>query len=257
MPKANFQRVALVTGAGPARVGNTIARTLSAREFHLAIHANRSQREAQSTAEELTTAGRESIAMVADLRDERAIIDMVAKVRDTFGRIDVLVNSAAVFEATPLEKMTADDVRRQFEINTLGTLLCCQHVGAVMIEQPSGGAIVNIGDWAIERPYENYLAYFASKGAIPAITRALAVELAQRNTRIRVNAVMPGPVLFPPGMPESHRRAAVEATLLKREGKPQNVADAVAALIENDFITGVCLPVDGGRTIASPSERGA
>ena len=85
----------------------------------------------------------------------------------------------------------------------------------------------------------------------------MAVELAQRNTRIRVNAVMPGPVLFPPGMPESHRRAAVEATLLKREGKPQNVADAVAALIENDFITGVCLPVDGGRTIASPSERGA
>jgi len=249
MPKSSFQRVALVTGAGPARVGNTIARTLSARGFHLAIHANRSQREAQSTAEELTTAGRESIAVVADLCSEQAIIDMVAKVRDHFGRIDALVNAAAVFDATPLEKLTADDVRRQFEVNTLGTLLCCQHVGTLMVGQSTGGAIVNIGDWAIERPYTDYLAYFASKGAIPTMTRALAVELAQRNPRIRVNAVMPGPVLFPPGMSEAHRRAAINATLVKRAGTPQNVADAVAALIENDFITGVCLPVDGGRTI--------
>jgi len=255
MALSTFQRVAIVTGAGSARVGNVIARTLAARGFHLAIHANRSQREAQATADELTAAGRESMAVMADLRDEQAVVDMVAKVRDHFGRIDALVNSAAVFEAMPLEQMKADDVRRQFEINTLGTLLCCQHVGAVMVEQPSGGAIVNIGDWAIERPYAGYLAYFASKGAIPAITKALAVELAQRNTRIRVNAVMPGPVLFPPDMPEPQRRAAIEATLLKREGKPQNVADAVAMLIENDFITGVCLPVDGGRTIASASEE--
>jgi pteridine reductase len=251
MPKPTFQRVALVTGAGPARVGNAVARTLAARGFHLAIHANRSRREAEATAEELTTAGRESIAVVADLCDERAVIDMVARVRDHFGRIDALVNAAAIFEATPLEKLTAADVRRHFEVNTLGSLLCCQHVGAVMVQQPSGGAIVNIGDWAGERPYEDYLAYFASKGAIPTLTRALAVELARRNTRIRVNAVLPGPVLFPPGLPDEDRRAAVEATLLKREGKPQNVADAVAALIENDYITGVCLPVDGGRTIYS------
>ena len=81
------------------------------------------------------------------------------------------------------------------------------------------------------------------------MTRDLAVELAERNPRIRVNAVLPGPVLLPPDVSAAERQAAIRGTLVKREGHPQNVADAVVALVENDFITGVCLPVDGGRSI--------
>ena len=84
-----------------------------------------------------------------------------------FGRLDVLVTAAAVWERKPLEEFTAADVRRQFEINTLGTLLCCRRGGLIMAGQPEGGAIVTIGDWAVARPYPDYAAYFASKGAIP------------------------------------------------------------------------------------------
>jgi pteridine reductase len=116
----------------------------------------------------------------------------------------------------------------------------------IMREQAQGGAIVNIGDWATERPYREYAAYFISKGAIPTLTRTFAVELAPK---VRVNAVLPGPVLLPETVSEADRRRAVKGTLLGRAGTPENVALAVMALFENDFITGVCLPVDGGRTL--------
>ena len=96
-----------------------------------------------------------------------------------FGRLDVLVTAAAIWQQRPLEDVTAEDVRRHFEINTLGTFLCCQRAGSIMVEQLEGGAIVTIGDWATARPYTNYAAYFASKGAIPTMTRMLAVELAE------------------------------------------------------------------------------
>jgi pteridine reductase len=156
------------------------------------------------------------------------------------------VNNAASWSPTPLATTAADDVRRFFEVNTLSTFVCCQQAGLIMSEQPAGGAIVNVGDWAVERPYRNYGAYFISKGAIPTLTRMFAVELAPR---VRVNAVLPGPVLLPESVSAADRRRAVEGTLLGRAGRPENVALAVAALLENDFITGACLPVDGGRTL--------
>jgi pteridine reductase len=118
-----------------------------------------------------------------------------------------------------------------------------------MAAQESGGAIVNLGDWATVRPYLNYAAYFPSKGAIPTLTRDFAVELASRNPRVRVNAVLPGPAMLPEGLSDQERKAAIGATLVKREGSPHNVADAVLFLLRNDFVTGVCLPVDGGRSI--------
>ncbi len=124
-----------------------------------------------------------------------------------------------------------------------------QQAGLAMVPQPEGGCIVNFGDWASARPYLNYAPYLVSKGAIPALTRCLAVELGTRNPRLRVNCVLPGPVLFPPDMPEAEREEAIRSTLVRREGQPANVAAAVLFLVENDFVTGVCLPVDGGRTI--------
>jgi pteridine reductase len=120
-----------------------------------------------------------------------------------------------------------------------------------MAEQDSGGAIVNLGDWATRRPYRNYGAYFVSKGAIATLTRLFAVELAPR---VRVNAVLPGPVMLPENLSEKERQRSIAGTLLKREGRPENVAQAVSFLLRNDFVTGVCLPVDGGRTIGPASE---
>ena len=238
--------VALVTG-GAVRVGRSIVRELAARGYRVAVHASTSLDRAQELVAELTSEGREAVAFGADLRDEDVTRAMIDRVRRHFGRLDALVNNAAIWSPTPLETTVADDVRHFFEVNTLGTFVCCHHAGLIMRQQPSGGAIVNIGDWAVARPYRNYSAYFASKGAIPTLTRMFAVELAPR---VRVNAVLPGPVLMPEGISEEERRRAIQETLLGRPGRPDNVAHAVIALIENDFITGVCLPVDGGRTIA-------
>ena len=198
--------------------------------------------------------GIESIALAADLADETATRQMITSARDHFGRIDVLINNAAIWEPKPLELVTSADVLRHFSVNTLGTFLCCQAAGLIMVEQPHGGAIVNIGDWAIDRPYRNYAAYFAAKGSIPTLTRAFAVELGTRNPRVRVNAILPGPVLIPDSMSDVERQAVVDATLVKRHGTAHDVAEAVLFLLRSGFITGTCLNVDGGRSVFSPGD---
>jgi pteridine reductase len=246
------RRVALVTGSGKKRVGSAVADALARRGYAIAVHYHTSAQAAESTAAMLQTHGVEVATFPADLSDEAAVKGMVRDVLDRFGRIDVLVNCAAVWKAKPLELVTAADVRLHFDTNALGTFLCCQHAGLAMADQPAGGVIVNIGDWAEVRPYTGYAAYFPSKGAVSAITRCMAVELGTRNPNVRVNAVLPGPVLLPPDMPEKEKLHAINATLVKREGSPANVAQAVLAFVENDFVTGVCLPVDGGRTVYAP-----
>jgi pteridine reductase len=250
---ATSHPVALITGSGAPRIGNQIARSLAVRGYRLVVHCHHSVDQAGQTVDELQAAGHEAIMVVADLTDERAVQEMISHAHRAFGRLDALVNCASIWKKKALDEVTAADVRGHFDANLLSTFLCCQQAGLVMVEQPTGGAIVNLGDWATQRPYLDYSAYFASKGSIPTITRDFAVELAARNPRIRVNAILPGPVMLPASLSESERNAAIAATLLKREGNPGNVADAAAFLIENDFITGVCLPVDGGRSIYTPS----
>ena len=248
----NPRQVALVTGSGKRRVGWHVADALARRGYALAIHYRTSAAEAAETVAELAALGVEVAAFQADLTNEGAVRAMVNGVLERFGRLDVLVNCAAVWKRKRLEDVTADDVRLHFETNTLGTFLCCQHAGLAMTRQAEGGCIVNLGDWAVIRPYLNYAAYFPSKGAIATLTRTLAVELAQRNPRVRVNCVMPGPVMLPPDLPQNERRQAIDATLVKREGSPKNIAQAVLAFVDNDFVTGVSLPVDGGRSVYAP-----
>ena len=148
---------------------------------------------------------------------------MIDRVRRHFGRLDALVNNAAIWSPTPLETVAADDVRRFFEVNALSTFVCCQHAGLIMAEQEQGGAIVNIGDWAVARPYRDYSAYFMSKATIPTMTRMFAVELAPK---VRVNAVLPGPVLLPDrrlgsGTPPGNRRARLLAVPAGRKTWPR------------------------------------
>ncbi|HJN07550.1 MAG TPA: SDR family oxidoreductase [Pirellulaceae bacterium] len=249
---ATAHPVALVTGSGAPRIGNQIARSLAVRGYRLVVHGHRSVDQAEQTVDELRAAGHEAIVEIADLTDELAVKEMISHAHQAFGRLDALVNCASIWTKKPLEEVTADDLRRDFDANVLSTFLCCQQAGLVMVDQPTGGAIVNLGDWAIGRPYLDYSAYFASKGSIPTLTRDFAHELAARNPQVRVNAILPGPVMLPANLSESQRSAAIKATLLKREGSPCNIADAAVFLIENDFVTGVCLPVDGGRSIYAP-----
>ena len=250
MTESPVDKVALITGSGKRRVGNVVAAALAARGYAIALHYNRSAEEARQTVVRLKEQGIQACALQADVAEESEVDRLFQQTLSHFGRLDVLVTAAAVWERKPLEEVTAEDVRRQFDVNTLGTFLCCRRAGLIMAGQPEGGVIVTVGDWAVERPYLNYPAYFASKGAVPTLTRSMAVELAQRNPRVRVNCILPGPVMLPEDLSEAEVKGAVAGTLLKRAGRPENVAHAVVFLVENDFVTGVCLPVDGGRTIA-------
>jgi len=250
LAETSSQRVALVTGSGARRVGNVVAAALAGRGYSLAVHYRRSADAAQQTVARLAERGFRAEAVQADLTREQQVDRMFDQVMERFGRLDVLVTAAAVWESQTLEETTGADVLRQFEINTLGTFLCCRRAGLIMAGQEEGGAIVTLGDWATRRPYPEYAAYFVSKGSIPTLTRTLAVELARRNPNVRVNCVLPGPVMVPDDLAEHEVQGAVAGTLVKRLGRPENVAQAVLFLVENDYVTGVCLPVDGGHTIA-------
>ena len=172
MAEKGPDKVALVTGSGKRRVGNAIATALAQRGYAVALHYNRSAEEARESLVALRAQGVRAEAFQADVADETSVARMFQEIMKTFGRLDVLVTAAAVWDRRPLEETTAADVRRDFEVNALGTLLCCQQAGRIMVGQPEGGAIVTIGDWACERPYADYIGYFLSKGAIPTLTRA-------------------------------------------------------------------------------------
>ncbi|WP_153557275.1 SDR family NAD(P)-dependent oxidoreductase [Roseimaritima sediminicola] len=252
--------VALVTGSGAPRVGNCIARHLAGLGCRIVLHANHSTEHAQATAAQLRQRGTETLIVKGALdasdasptpadSSQDVASDLIGQVIDAFGRVDVLVNSAAIWNPKRLEEVTAEDVRRNFEINTLGSFLMAKAAGLQMVKQPRGGAIINIGDWALVRPYLDHAAYFPSKGAIEVMTRSLAVELAERNRAVRVNCIHPGPVLLSEDLEDEKRRAVQDSTLLKRVGTPEHVAHAVQFLVENDFVTGAAVAVDGGRAI--------
>lgn len=242
-------RVALVTGSGKRRVGWHVADALAKRGYRIVVHYHHSAADAAETVSEFRGRGVEAIAIGADLTDESSARALVEQSVAHFGRLDVLVNCAAIWVRTPLEQVTGADVRRLFETNTLGTFVSSQQAGLVMVRQPEGGCIVTVGDWADARPYVDYAAYFISKAAIPGMTRCLAVELGTRNPNVRVNCVLPGPVMLPPDLPAAEKNQSIAGTLVRREGRPENVGQAVLSFIDNDFVTGACLTVDGGRTI--------
>ena len=241
--------VALVTGSGADRVGRCIARRLAENGFHVVLHAHNSRSEVQAATTAWQKEGYEVSYVLGAVEDEECISGWIKKIAGEFGGLHAVVNSAARWDATPLEELDAQRLIAQWQVNLLGPTLLCRAAGLVMAGQSHGGAIVNIGDWAVVRPYPDFAAYMLSKGALHTLTQVMAVELAGRNPAIRVNAVLPGPVMLGDNISPEARQKIIQQSLLKREGTPADVAAAVAFLIESPFITGVCLPVDGGRTI--------
>ncbi len=243
------QQVALVTGSGRQRVGNRIARELARDGYAVAIHYRQSADEAQQTVAELEAEGGAAIALRADVTQETDVVRMFEQLWQVWGRLDVLVNTASTWSSQPLESITAQDVLHSFSVNCLGTFLCARHAGLMMVDQATGGVIINLGDASIEQPYVDHASYFVSKGAIPTLTRSLAVELASRNPRVRVNCIHPGSVMAPPDSSDEELERRREATLVKRADEPETVSHAVRFLIDNPFVTGVCLTLDGGRRL--------
>lgn len=246
--------VALITGSGLARVGRCIAEYFRNAGFHVVLHANRSVKAAEDTVADWNRSGHSATLVTGDVSDEEQVHAWRTEIASSHGRIDVLVNSAAIWEPIELEQATAADFKHFFAVNALGTALTNQQFGLMMTQQTHGGAIINLGDWSTIRPYRDFAAYFPSKASVISITQAMAVELATRNPKVRVNAILPGPVLLADEVSDRRRLRIIQECLLQREGTPEDVAAAALFLATSPFITGVCLPVDGGRSIyAGPS----
>src|SRR5262245_12254540 len=176
--------------------------------------------------------------------DVEAIVNQVLT---HFGCVDILVNNASNYYKTPFDTLTEEQWDDLLGTNLKGTFLVSKRVGHEMLKTGTG-KIINLADWAGFRPYKDYIPYCVAKAGVIALTTALAKTLAPH---IQVNAVAPGAVLLPEDCSDSLRQAIVQATPLKRLGTPGDIAQTVVFLVEgSDFITGVTIPVDGGRLIA-------
>ena len=235
-------KIALVTG-GARRVGKAIVLALAERGCKLVVHYHQAESAAQATTRALRDAGYEATAVRADLSHEAEVERMIAHAVDRFGRIDVLVNNAAIFFRTPIDTLDFDDWQRVMDVNLNGSFLCAHAVGLRM-KARGWGHIVNIADVASQNPWADYVPYSVSQASLLALSQGLAIELAPE---VMVNAVVPGPVLFDAETPADVRRREIGKTLLKRAGTPADVARLVVFVVESDYSTGAVFSVDGGR----------
>jgi pteridine reductase len=239
-------RWALVTGAA-RRVGRAIARELAARGMHVVVHYSTSEDEAQQVVRELEGLGVHALAMRADLARAADVRTLAEAAGARTDGIAVLVNSASNYFRVPFDDLTEEVWDASLDVNLKGPFLLSWHLGRAMRARGEG-RIVNIVDWAAERPYRGYLPYTVSKAGLVCLTKALAKELAPK---VAVNAVAPGPVLAPEDMGDAEKQAIVRATPLGRFGSPEDVARCVRFLVEEaEFTTGAVFLVDGGRLIA-------
>lgn len=239
-------KIALVTGAAH-RVGRAIALALAARGMNIVVHYGGSVTDAQHTAAEIRAMGVEALTLQADLASPAAITALFRNVTAHFHKLDVLVNSAASFHKAPFAETTAADWDNVMAVNLRAPFLCMQHAAPLMQD---GGVIVNIADLAGVYAWRNFTAHGVSKAGLIHLTKQAARELAPT---IRVNAILPGPILPAMGMDDLAWEALGERVPLKRNGSPQNIAQAVQFLIENDYITGESLTVDGGEALDGPA----
>ena len=239
-------KVVLVTGAGK-RVGKTIATSFAARGATIAVHYRSSKPEADAVVAEIEGKGGTARAFRADLEQVAQIETMVGEIVAALGRIDVLVNCASVFSRKPIEEVTERDWDVNLNTNLKAPFFLSKFAGLQM-RKLGAGKIVNIGDWAGIRPYNNYLPYTVSKTGIIGLTRALAKAL---SPEVQVNCVALGPVLAPEEYGPDEIAKMVAGTLTRKMGTPQDVANAVLFFCEGtDFATGATLVLDGGRLIA-------
>ena len=233
-------RVALVTGAAK-RIGRAIALELADAGADLILHVHASA--ATSLVDEVRAQGRQVWVVRADLTQSQQVMQLYAEARAAAGRIDILVNNAAVFFPTPLARLTLAEWRRLLATNLTApfglALVCGRDMG-----QRGAGKIIQLGDWSGLRPSRGYLGYCVSKGGLHALTTALAKAFAPQ---VQVNTVAPGPILPPVGDPQLVVAQIARETPLGRFGQPRDIARTVRFLVEQgDYITGATYLADGG-----------
>jgi NAD(P)-dependent dehydrogenase (short-subunit alcohol dehydrogenase family) len=240
-------RAVLITGG--KRIGAVVAADLARRGLDVALTYNRSSREAEDTAAAVREAGRRAVVIHADVSDAAACLRLVNEAAAALGRLDVLINMASVYTERPFDETDEAMWDAVIDVDLRASFLCAR-AAVPHMRAAGGGRIINFSDWVAVsgRPrYKGYLPYYVAKRGIIGLSEALALELA--GDQILVNTVAPGPILAPPGT-STEEFAAVEAsTPLGRWGGEDEIAKAVAFLIESNFVTGETMRVDGGRHV--------
>ena len=240
-------RIVLITGGGK-RVGAAICRRLHAAGANLMLHYRASAGEARLLQAELNGVRPDSVALIqADLLDLNKLLAMIDQTLQKFGRLDGLVNNASSFFPTPIGAITPESWENLIGTNLRAPLFLAQAAAPAL--KKAQGSIVNIADIHAERPLKNFVVYSIAKAGLVGMTRSLARELAPE---VRVNAVAPGPVLWPDdaSFDELSRQRIISHTPLKREGEPDDIAKAVEFLVSAaPYVTGQVIAVDGGRSI--------
>lgn len=243
---ASNARVALVTGSA-RRLGRAIAERLADDGFAIALHYNTSESEALALQAQLQSRSARATLHQADLSMPNAIQAMALEVNNEWGRLDALVNCASVFGPEPFMECDEDSLLHYFRTNAAGPFFMCQKF-LPLLRGAGGGHIVNITDIYADRPLRGHIPYAMSKAALAMLTKSLAVELAPDN--IRVNAVAPGAALLPEGVEAEYEKKLVQRIPLGRLAGAEEIAHAVSYLVHSEFVTGVTIPVDGGRSLA-------
>jgi NAD(P)-dependent dehydrogenase (short-subunit alcohol dehydrogenase family) len=238
-------RVVVITGG--RRIGRVVARELASLGAHIVLSYRGSKTSAEETAEEVRRHGRTATIVQADVTRPSDCAALMNAAEAAHGRLDVVINMASVYGSTPLDLLTEAEWDRDLAANLKSAFLCSQ-AAVPLMRKGGGGRIVNFADWlaASGRPgYPGFTAYYVAKAAVIALTEALALELAA--DQILVNAIAPGPIVAPPDLSEEELQEVTAATPLGRWGGELEIAKAVIALIDTDFITGETIRVDGGR----------
>ena len=238
-------RVALITGG--KRIGSVVAIELARGGADTAVVYRQSRAEAEETAAAVRGLGRRALVLKADLRDPEACERVVDETVETLGRLDVLVNMASIYRTKAFDDLTVADWNESLEVDLRSAWLCAR-AAAPHMRRLRGGRIINFADWTGRsgRPrYLGYLPYYVAKSAVVALTEGLALELA--TDQILVNAIAPGPIVAPEGVSDEEFAAVERVTPLGRWGGEAEIAKAVLALVDSDFITGETIRVDGGR----------
>jgi pteridine reductase len=237
-------KVALVTGAG-RRLGRAMAGALAQRGMTMAIHHHASSTGARDLRQEILQAGGRAECFSADLTDAEAARALPGRVVAEFGRLDVLVNSAAVMQRLSFAETTPQQWDAIHNLNLRSVFFCTQ--GAAQALRATRGKVVNMADLAGLEPWAGFAAHSTSKAGVVMLTKVLALSLAPEVT---VNAIAPGAVLVPEDYPPEERDRLARTTPLRRLGSPSDVISALVYLLEGgDFVTGEVLVVDGGRLI--------
>ncbi|NMB67409.1 MAG: SDR family oxidoreductase [Chloroflexi bacterium] len=232
--------LAVVTGAA-VRLGRSIALALARNGYPLGVHYHHSEAAARSLADEIAVLGGEAYLLPADLSDPDHIKPLFEQVTRLPHRLGVWVNSAAVMRSGDLSTMPVEDWDSTLALNLRAPWLCSREAATCMGQQ--GGIIINITDVGAQKNWTGYPAYTVSKAALETLTRLLARQLAPA---VRVNAVAPGLILPSAAVSPEEWQRLVNRLPMQKAGSPEDVAQAVISLIQNKYITGETLRVDGG-----------